>query len=175
MSFVPPQRAEDQSDGSSSMDMDIDSSSAKGKGKAVAVTHEESKQAIQDAAASLAKNAFVLKLLTDVLLTYASSVQVVLRHDAEFSSTQGPTWTTCSFSSGRIFNHILQHFPPHATKQKKERKPDGDWRYKLATRGNQFLVASSIRSPEGGKGSVLKSAVYLLSSQTILLVANLQC
>ena len=150
--------------------MDIDSSSAKGKRKVVAVTHEESKQAIQDAAASLAKNAFVLKLLTDVLLTYASSVQVVLRHDAEFSSTRGPTRT-----SGGIFNHILQHLLPHATKQKKERKPDGDWRYKLATRGNQFLVASSIRSPEGGKGSVLKSAVYLLSSQTILLVANLQC
>ncbi|KAF7064261.1 hypothetical protein CFC21_070622 [Triticum aestivum] len=146
MSFVPPQRAEDQSDGSSSMDMDIDSSSAKGKGKAVAVTHEESKQAIQDATACLAKNAFVLKLLTDVLLTYASSVQVVLRHDAELSSTRGPTRT-----SGGIFNHILQHLLPHATKQKKERKPDSDWRYKLATRGNQFLVASSIRSSEGRK------------------------
>lgn len=143
MSFVPPPRSEDQPDGSSSTDMEIDSNSAKGKGKAVASTPEESKQAIQEATASLAKNAFVLKLLTDVLLTYASSIQVILRHDAELS---GPTR-----NSGGIFNHILQHFLPHATKQKKERKTDGDWRYKLATRANQFLVASSIRSPEGRK------------------------
>jgi E3 ubiquitin-protein ligase HUWE1 len=151
MSYVPLPRAEDHPDGSSSMDMDIDSSSAKGKGKAVAVTPEESKQAIQEATASLAKNAFVLKLLTDVLLTYASSIQVVLRHDAELSSTRGPTRTTSGLGSGGIFGHILQHFLPNATKQKKERKPDGDWRYKLATRANQFLVASSIRSPEGRK------------------------
>ncbi|XP_051186843.1 E3 ubiquitin-protein ligase UPL1 isoform X2 [Lolium perenne] len=151
MSYVPLPRAEDHPDGSSSMDMDIDSSSAKGKGKAVAVTPEESKQAIQEATASLAKNAFVLKLLTDVLLTYASSIQVVLRHDAELSSTRGPTRTTSGLGSGGIFGHILQHFLPNATKQKKERKPDGDWRYKLATRANQFLVASCIRSPEGRK------------------------
>ncbi|TVU50517.1 hypothetical protein EJB05_01890 [Eragrostis curvula] len=153
ISFVPPPRAEDQPDvvvgGSSSSDMDIDSSSAKGKGKAVAV--EESKQGSEDTSASLAKSAFVLKLLTDVLLTYASSIQVVLRHDVELSSMHGPNRTSTGLSGGGIFNHILHHFLPHATKQKKERKTDGDWRYKLATRANQFLVASSIRSGEGRK------------------------
>ncbi|XP_062203891.1 E3 ubiquitin-protein ligase UPL1-like [Phragmites australis] len=156
MSFVPPPRAEDQPDvdvvsgNASSSDMDIDCSSAKGKGKAVAVTPEESKHAIQEATASLAKRAFVLKVLTDVLLTYASSIQVVLRHDAELSSMHGPDRTSTGLISGGIFNHILQHFLPHAIKQK-ERKTDGDWRYKLATRANQFLVASSIRSAEGRK------------------------
>lgn len=152
MSFIPPPRAEDRPDGesstASSTDMDIDSS-AKGKGKAVAVTPEESKHAIQEATASLAKSAFVLKLLTDVLLTYASSIQVVLRHDADLSNARGPN--RIGISSGGVFSHILQHFLPHSTKQKKERKADGDWRYKLATRANQFLVASSIRSAEGRK------------------------
>ncbi|GJN12872.1 hypothetical protein PR202_ga31191 [Eleusine coracana subsp. coracana] len=153
-SFVPPPRAEDQPDvvsgGTSSSDMDIDSSSAKGKGKAVAV--EDSKQGGQDTIASLAKSAFVLKLLTDVLLTYASSIQVVLRHDVELSSSMHcPNRTSTGLCCGGIFNHILHHFLPHATKQKKERKTDGDWRYKLATRANQFLVASSIRSAEGRK------------------------
>ncbi|KAL6623150.1 hypothetical protein ACP70R_033029 [Stipagrostis hirtigluma subsp. patula] len=156
VSFVPPARAEDQPDNSgiaSSSDMDIDCSSAnaKGKGKAVAVTPEESKHAIQEATAALAKSAFILKLLTDVLLTYASSIQVVLRHDSELSSMHGPNRTSTGLSTGGIFSHILQHFLPHAIKQKKERKTDGDWRYKLATRANQFLVASSIRSAEGRK------------------------
>lgn len=154
ISFVPPPRSEDQADVSgtaSSSDMDIDCSSAKGKGKAVAVAPEESKHAAQEATASLAKSAFVLKLLTDVLLTYASSIQVVLRHDADLSSMHGPNRPSAGLVSGGIFNHILQHFLPHAVKQKKDRKTDGDWRYKLATRANQFLVASSIRSAEGRK------------------------
>ncbi|CAN6355891.1 unnamed protein product [Urochloa humidicola] len=149
MSFVPPPQSDDQADVpsgiASSSDMDIDSS-AKGKGKAVAVAPEEGKHALQEATASLAKIAFVLKLLTDVLLTYASSIQVVLRHDADLSSMPGPNRPSAGLG---IFNHILQHFLPHAVKQKKDRKTDGDWRYKLATRANQFLVASSIRSAEG--------------------------
>ncbi|RLN00081.1 E3 ubiquitin-protein ligase UPL1-like isoform X2 [Panicum miliaceum] len=132
-------------------DMDIDCSSAKGKGKAVAVAPEESKHSVQEATASLAKSAFVLKLLTDVLLTYASSIQVVLRHDADLSNMHGPNRPGAGIISGGIFTHILQHFLPHAVKQKKDRKTEGDWRYKLATRANQFLVASSIRSAEGRK------------------------
>ncbi|AQK40066.1 E3 ubiquitin-protein ligase UPL1 [Zea mays] len=154
MSFVPPPRPEDQVDVSGtalSSDMDIDCSSAKGKGKAVSVPPEESKHAIQESTASLAKTAFFLKLLTDVLLTYASSIHVVLRHDAELSNMHGPNRTSARLTSGGIFNHILQHFLPHATRQKKERKNDGDWMYKLATRANQFLVASSIRSAEARK------------------------
>nr|CAB3461993.1 unnamed protein product [Digitaria exilis] len=154
VSFVPPPRSEDQADvvsgTASPSDMDIDCSSAKGKGKAVAVAPEESKHAVQEATASLAKGAFVLKLLTDVLLTYASSIQVVLRHDADLSS-HGPNRPSAGLISGGIFNHILQHFLPHAVKQKKDKKTDGDWRYKLATRANQFLVAASIRSAEGRK------------------------
>ncbi|KAG8048577.1 hypothetical protein GUJ93_ZPchr0009g267 [Zizania palustris] len=152
-SFVPPPRAEDRPGSESGMalltDMDIDSSSTKDKGKAVAITPEESKHAIQEATASVAKSAFVLKLLTDILLTYASSIQVVLRHDADLSSARGPNWT--GINSVGVFNHMLQHFLLHSTKHKKERKADGDWSYKLATRANQFLVASSIRSAEGRK------------------------
>nr|CAB3465798.1 unnamed protein product [Digitaria exilis] len=76
VSFVPPPRSEDQADvvsGSASpSDMDIDCSSAKGKGKAVAVPPEESKNAVQEATASLAKapvsrlNTYV-DLLNDIL------------------------------------------------------------------------------------------------------------
>ncbi|KAJ3671897.1 hypothetical protein LUZ60_007976 [Juncus effusus] len=149
VSFVLPAvpKSDDQSDASASSsvaDMEIDSLSAlaKGKGKAVALSPEESKITLQEANASLAKMAFILKLLTDVLLTYASSINVLLRRDAELAS-RGP--------SG-VFSHILHMFLPCCpTKPKKDKKSEGDWRYKLVSRSNQFLVASSIRSSEARK------------------------
>ncbi|KAJ1685644.1 hypothetical protein LUZ63_017034 [Rhynchospora breviuscula] len=148
--FVPPPvpRTEDQADSgalasSSASDMDIDSSaSAKGKGKAVATLPEESKAALQEATASVAKMAFLLKFLTDVLLTYASSINVLLRRDAELSS-HGP---------GGVFSHIIHQFLSCCpAKPKKDKKSEGDWRYKMATRSSQFLVASAIRSAEARK------------------------
>ncbi|MQL76681.1 hypothetical protein Taro_009068 [Colocasia esculenta] len=151
IAFVPSRKMETHGDpGTPSVDMDIDSTSAKGKGKAVAVPSEGSLVENQEALASLAKTVFILKLLTEILLTYPSSIHVLLRKDAEVSSFHGPhrgSFVTC----GGIFHHILHKFLPHSGMQKKDKKAEGDWMHKLVTRANQFLVASSVRSPEGRK------------------------
>lgn len=156
VTFVPPPKVEDLVDGALSnpslADMDIDNTGAKGKGKAPAVSSEESKIANQEASASLAKTVFILKLLTEILLTYASSIHVLLRRDAEISSFRGSSQRALSPNcTGGIFHHILHKFLPYPGNYKKDKKVDGDWRHKLATRANQFLVASSIRSTEGRK------------------------
>ncbi|XP_073006653.1 E3 ubiquitin-protein ligase UPL2-like [Typha latifolia] len=156
VTFLPPLKVEDQSDGltgtSPIADMDIDNTSGnKGKGKAVVGSSEESKIASQEASASLAKTAFILKLLTEIILTYASSIHVLLRRDADISSFRGPLRRISGISTGGVFHHILHKFLPYAGSQKKDKKADGDWRQKLATRANQFLVASSIRSAEARK------------------------
>nr|XP_009404258.1 PREDICTED: E3 ubiquitin-protein ligase UPL1-like [Musa acuminata subsp. malaccensis] len=151
--FVPPSEADHQTDSvpgvPSLSDMDIDSTSAKGKGKITAVSSEDSKVTTQEALASLAKSAFIVKLLTEILLTYASSIHVLLRRDAELSGFRAPSRGLCGNSSGGIFHHILHNFLLYPGICKKDKKTDGDWRHKLATRANQLLVASSVRSAEG--------------------------
>ncbi|RWW90544.1 hypothetical protein BHE74_00000378 [Ensete ventricosum] len=151
--FIPPSEADHQTDSvpgiPSLSDMDIDSTSAKGKGKITAVSSEDSKVTTQEALASVAKTAFILKLLTEILLTYASSIHVLLRRDADLSGFRAPSRGLCGNSSGGIFHHILHNFLLYPGICKKDKKTDGDWRHKLATRANKLLVASSVRSTEG--------------------------
>ncbi|XP_043711874.1 E3 ubiquitin-protein ligase UPL2-like [Telopea speciosissima] len=149
ITFVPSQRDDGVVDGPSIADMDIDGAANKGKGKAIATVSEESETNNQETSASLAKTVFILKLLTEIMLTYASSVHILLRRDAEVSSCRGPPQRGTSGNySGGIFHHILQKFLPYSGNHKKEKKVDGDWRQKLATRASQFLVASCVRSTE---------------------------
>ncbi|OMO50799.1 hypothetical protein CCACVL1_30240 [Corchorus capsularis] len=153
--FVPPltddQRTESV-DAPSSTDMEIDIAAVKGKGKAIATVSEENEGSGQDASASLAKIVFILKLLTEILLMYGSSVHILLRRDAEISSCRVPHQKgSADLSTGGIFHHILHRFVPYSRNAKKERKTDGDWRHKLATRASQFLVASCVRSAEARK------------------------
>ncbi|XP_044475509.1 E3 ubiquitin-protein ligase UPL2-like isoform X2 [Mangifera indica] len=129
----------------SSSDMDIDVAAI--KGKAVAAASGENDASSQDASASLAKIVFMMKLLTEILLLYSSSIHVLLRRDGEISSCRGAT----GFCSGGVFHHILHRFIPYSRNSKKERKADGDWRHKLANRASQFLVASCVRSAEARK------------------------
>ncbi|KAJ4962286.1 hypothetical protein NE237_022225 [Protea cynaroides] len=149
IAFVPTQKDDGVVDGPSIADMDIDGAANKSKGKAIATLSEECEANNQEASASLAKTVFFLKLLTEILLTYASSVHILLRRDAEFSSCRGPPQRGISGNySGGIFHHVLHNFLPLSGNQRKEKKADGDWRQKLATRANQFLVASCVRSTE---------------------------
>ncbi|CAL0305611.1 unnamed protein product [Lupinus luteus] len=129
--------------------MDIDISIDKGKGKAVATTSEGNETNNQEASASLAKIVFILKLLTETLLMYSSSVHVLLRRDAEMSSTRSTHQkSNADLSTRGIFYHILHNFLPYSRKLKKDKKVDGDWRQKLASRANQFVVATCVRSAE---------------------------
>ncbi|PON85715.1 Coatomer beta subunit [Trema orientale] len=139
-------------DNPSSTDMDIDVAAVKGKGKAIASASEDNETSNQEASASLAKIVFVLKLLTEILLMYASSAHVLLRRDAEVSTLRGshqkgPT----AVCTGGIFYHILHKFLPYSRSAKKEKRADGDWRHKLASRASQFLVAACVRSSEARK------------------------
>ncbi|CAK8568158.1 unnamed protein product [Lathyrus sativus] len=132
-----------------SSDMDIDVSMVRGKGKAVATVSERNETNSQEASASLAKIVFILKLLMEILLMYSSSVHVLLRRDAEISSTRGTYQKShTGLSGGGIFYHILRNFLPYFRNSKKDKKADGDWRQKLATRANQFMVAACVRSTE---------------------------
>lgn len=130
--------------------MDVDGSENKGKGIAIADVSEETVGDSQEASASLAKTVFILKLLSEILSTYTSSVHVLLRRDAEVGNCcslpqRGPT-ANCN---GGIFHHIIHKFLPYAGRYKKDKKVDSDWRHKLASRASQFLVTSSTRSTEG--------------------------
>ncbi|GAV85395.1 UBA domain-containing protein/DUF913 domain-containing protein [Cephalotus follicularis] len=139
-------------DAPSLTDMDIDVAAIKGKGKAIATVSEGNESSGQDVSESLAKVVFILKLLTEILLMYASSVHILLRKDTEVSSCRGPNQRgPNSLSTGGIFHHILHRFIPYFQNSKKEKKIDGDWRHKLATRASQFLVASCVRSAEARK------------------------
>lgn len=153
--FEPPKKDDSMTEASgtpSSTNMDIDVAASKGKGKAVASESEENEAQNQDVSASLAKIVFILKLLTEILVTYAASVHVLLRKDVELSSCRsllqrGPS----GCCSGGLFYHILHKFVPYSKKSKKDKKLDGDWKHKLATRGGQFLVAACVRSAEARK------------------------
>ncbi|CAJ1974055.1 unnamed protein product [Sphenostylis stenocarpa] len=135
-----------------SNDMDIDISTVRGKGKSVATVSEGNETGSVEASASLAKIVFILKLLMEILLMYSSSVHVLLRRDAEMSSTRGINQKShASFGAGGIFHHILRSFLPYSRNSKKDKKVDGDWRQKLATRANQFMVAACVRSSEARK------------------------
>ena len=154
--FVPPLKDEIASNAlpgtAASTDMEIDVSLAKGKGKAVATVSEDNETDSQEASASLAKIVFILRLLSEILLMYSSSVHVLLRRDAEVSSIRGSYQKSpAGLSMGGIFGHILHNFLPYSRISKKDKKVDGDWRQKLATRANQFLVAACVRSTEARK------------------------
>ncbi|KAI3491195.1 hypothetical protein L1887_44441 [Cichorium endivia] len=141
ISYVPP--PEDKTvagEGSSVADMEIDIALSKSKGKAIASATEENGQ---ESSASLAKVVFILKLLKEILLMYGPSVHVLLRKDAEVSSSHG--------GGGGIFHHILCKFLPHLRSSKREKKSDADWRHKLAGRASQLLVAACVRSTEARK------------------------
>ncbi|PSS17338.1 E3 ubiquitin-protein like [Actinidia chinensis var. chinensis] len=153
ITFVPPLKDDSLMRGTSSLaDMDIDVTGNKGKGKAVVSSSEEDETSNQEISASLAKIVFILKLLTEILLMYSSSIHVLLRRDAEVSSFRGiPQRGPTGYCSGGIFHHILDKFLPYSRGAKKEKKTDIDWKHKLASRASQFLVASCVRSTEARK------------------------
>ncbi|GJU87473.1 hypothetical protein Tco_1295019 [Tanacetum coccineum] len=113
---------------------EIDVASSKGKGKAIASGSEEKEDTGQESSESLAKVVFILKLLKEILLMYGPSVHVLVRKDAEFSSSHG----------GGIFHHILGSFLPHSRTSKREKKTDADWRYKLAANYKKHTVLGGL-------------------------------
>lgn len=153
ISFTPP--LDDESVvkvGSSPTDMEVDVSVNKDKGKAVASPSESIEANDHESLVSMAKVVFLLKLLTEILLMYASSVHILVRKDAEVCNYRGlPQRGGAPCCPGGIFHHFLYKFLPYSKNTRKEKKTEVDWRHKLATKANQFLVASCVRSTEARK------------------------
>ncbi|CAK9186569.1 unnamed protein product [Ilex paraguariensis] len=163
VTFLPPLKDDTVTRDGSSTDMDIDVSLCKGKGKAVASVSEENEVNNQESSASLAKIVFILKLLTEIILMYASSVHVLLRRDVEVSSCKGtPQRGAADYCTSGIFHHILHKFLPYSRNSRKDKKTDIDWRHKLASRAGQFLVATCVRSTEARR-RVFTEISYILN------------
>nr|GEW51565.1 E3 ubiquitin-protein ligase UPL2-like [Tanacetum cinerariifolium] len=119
ITFVPP--LEDKTvvgESSLVIDMEIDVASSKGKGKAIASGSEEKEDTRQESFESLAKVVFILKLLKDILLMYAS-VYVLVWKDAKFRSSHGRG----------IVHHILEvnnAFSDFADNYKVQQSPRND-------------------------------------------------
>eukprot|EP00261_Vitis_vinifera_P036721 XP_019077964.1 PREDICTED: E3 ubiquitin-protein ligase UPL2-like [Vitis vinifera] len=103
--------------------IDIDVAASKGKGKAIVTTPEENDFNNREASASLAKIVFILKLLTTIPLMYSSSIDVLLRKDAEVSGCRAPLKRAPTvYCITGIFLHILHRFLPYSRSSKKEKK-----------------------------------------------------
>jgi hypothetical protein len=98
-------------------DMDVDEIPAEEKGKAV--VGRDNLELDGKASFALARAAFILKLLTEIVLMYPSAVNVILRRDAESSHLEvlykegqwhGPQWTfiPCSSQASSIFWDALK-------------------------------------------------------------------
>ncbi|KAL6580388.1 hypothetical protein OROMI_008412 [Orobanche minor] len=127
--------------GSSSTYMEIDVSASKDKGKSIATLTESNEANYQESSVSMVKIVFILKLLTEILLKYSSSIHILLWKDAEVCSSRG----------NGIFHHVLYKFIPYTKNHNKERKMEVDWRQKLASKANRFLVASCVRLTKARK------------------------
>ncbi|XP_051123521.1 E3 ubiquitin-protein ligase UPL2-like isoform X2 [Andrographis paniculata] len=163
ISFVPPP-LEDESvvKVGSSSDMEVDASANKGKGKAVASPSDSSEVNNQESFVSMAKVVFILKLLTEILLMYASSVHILVRKDAEICSYRGiPQRGGVPYCTGGIFHQILYQFLPYSKSFRKEKKSEVDWHQKLASKAGQFLVASCVRSNEARKRIFTEISIVL--------------
>ncbi|OIW21958.1 hypothetical protein TanjilG_17727 [Lupinus angustifolius] len=164
-SFVPPLKDETFPNNPgipASSNTDIDVSTVKGKGKAVATMSEGNETSSKEASASVVKIVFILKLLAEVILLYPASIHVLLRRDAENSSIRGTFQKIpAGLNIGGIFYHVLHNFIS-CSRNFKDKKGDGDWRQKLATRANQFMVVACVRSSEARK-RVFNEISYIIN------------
>uniref|UniRef100_A0A2P2M8T8 HECT-type E3 ubiquitin transferase n=1 Tax=Rhizophora mucronata TaxID=61149 RepID=A0A2P2M8T8_RHIMU len=135
--------------------MEVDEPAIKVKGKSK-VDETRKLESESERSAGLAKVTFVLKLLSDVLLTYVHAVGVILKRDLELrGSNQGD-----NPGHGGIIHHILHRLLPISSD--KLAGPD-DWREKLSEKASWFLVVLCGRSSEGRR-RVVNELVKAMSS-----------
>ncbi|KAI3828362.1 hypothetical protein L1987_02463 [Smallanthus sonchifolius] len=126
--------------------MEVDGSAvSKGKMK-VDDTRKESDSMSEKSADGLAKVAFVLKLLSDILLMYVHAVGIILKRDLEMH--------------GGIVHHVM-HQLLHPAIDKTT--GSDEWRGKLSEKASWFLVVLCGRSSEGRR-RVINVLVKALSS-----------
>eukprot|EP00250_Pteridium_aquilinum_P016180 c22986_g1_i1 orf=330-11435(+) len=131
----------------SPMVMEIEGASTVDKGKTKCDECDVPGQgSLSERSAGLAKVAFILKLMMEILLMYSGAVGVVLRRDSESSQGRvaGP-----ELSSHGLLYHILHNLLPSTAERVTEKLTEDEWREKLSVKAAYFLLAVCIRSAEG--------------------------
>ncbi|KAL6863751.1 hypothetical protein ACP4OV_016654 [Aristida adscensionis] len=123
--------------------MDVDEPNTKGKSK-VDDGQELDGDTLSERSALLSKLAFVLKLMSEILLMYVHAAGIILRRDTEISQSRG-----CDQGAGNsgLLHHIFHLLLPLSSS--KSADVSDDWIGKLSERASWFLVALCCRSAEG--------------------------
>lgn len=146
------------SDYRTDMEVDVPASKLKGKGK-VDETRKIDTDSFSERSAEIAKVAFVLKLLGDILSMYVHAVGVILKRDMELCQVRDSSLADSPMHGGIIY-HILHRILPLT--MDKAMGPD-EWRDKLYEKASLFLVVLCGRSGEGRR-RVINGLVKALSS-----------
>lgn len=141
--------------------MDVDEPNTKGKSK-VDDGQELDGDALSERSALLSKFAFVLKLMSEILLMYVHAVGIILRRDTEISVSR-----SCDQVVGHsgLLHHIFYLLLPLPSVKMAD--ASDDWIGKLSERASWFLVALCCRSAEGRRrvvSEIVKAFNYLIGS-----------
>lgn len=141
--------------------IDVDEPNTKGKSK-VDDGQELEGDALSERSALLSKLAFVLKLMSEILLMYVHAVGIILRRDTEISQSR-----SCDQGAGHsgLLHHIFYLLLPLTSV--KTADVSDDWTGKLSERASCFLVALCCRSAEGRRrviSEIVKAFNYFIDS-----------
>ncbi|KAK3129319.1 hypothetical protein QOZ80_6BG0477560 [Eleusine coracana subsp. coracana] len=143
MSYPSANKEQGFHDSSLLAPMDIDEPNTKGKTK-VDDGQELDGDALSERSALLSKLAFVLKLMSEILLMYVHAVGIILRRDTEIAQSQSCDQGT---GHGGLLHHIFHLLLPVSSC--KTANVSNDLLGKLSERASCFLVALCCRSAEG--------------------------
>ncbi|OVA07229.1 Ubiquitin-associated domain/translation elongation factor EF-Ts [Macleaya cordata] len=144
----------------SSTPMELDDPGIKEKGKSKVGEIKMESDSVSESSAGLARVAFILKLMSDILLMYAHAAGVILRRDLEICQIRGSSQIDGS-GHGGILYHVLHWLLPLSSDKNTEAADE--WRDKLSEKASWFLVVLSGRSSEGRR-RVIAEIVKALSS-----------
>ncbi|KAL6600606.1 hypothetical protein ACP70R_045406 [Stipagrostis hirtigluma subsp. patula] len=141
--------------------MDVDEPNTKGKSK-VDDGQELDGDALSERSALLSKLAFVLKLMSEILLMYVHAAGIILRRDTEISQSRGSDQVA---GNSGLLHHIFHLLLPLSSG--KSADVSDDWMGKLSERASWFLVALCCRSAEGRRrviSEIVKAFSYFIDS-----------
>lgn len=122
--YPPPSQDEECTGSTMAMEVDEVAPKEKGKAKIEDITVSESDN-VPDGSAELAKVAFILKLMSDILLMYIHAAGVVLRRDSESSQGRGPCQGADVSGHGGLLYHVLHRLLPYPVNKTLENNSGG--------------------------------------------------
>ncbi|XP_040383322.1 E3 ubiquitin-protein ligase UPL1-like isoform X1 [Oryza brachyantha] len=138
--------------------MDVDEPNTKGKSK-VNDGQNLDGDTLSEKSSLLSKLAFVLKLMSEILLMYVHAVGIILKRDIELSQLRGGDQVPGH--SGLLY-HLF-----HLLSSDRSADVSDNWMGKLSERASWFLVALCCRSTEGRRrviSEIVKAFSYFINS-----------